>query len=66
MPFIDWNGNGKIDPTDIAISVALDNEHEDDGDTPPPEVKRKSGVGCVTSVMAFLGVVAFVIMRLTA
>lgn len=28
MPFIDWNGNGQIDPYDIAISLAIAEEKE--------------------------------------
>ena len=27
-PLIDWNGNGQIDPTDIAISLAIAEEEE--------------------------------------
>ena len=23
IPFIDWNGNGQIDPADIALSLAI-------------------------------------------
>ena len=23
IPFVDWNGNGRIDPEDIAISLAI-------------------------------------------
>ena len=29
VPFIDWNGNGMIDPSDIAISLAMQSEEED-------------------------------------
>ena len=35
VPFIDWNGNGRIDPNDIAISLAIAEEEaklEDDDD----------------------------------
>ena len=36
IPFIDWNGNGRIDPADIAISFAMAEEaaaqEEDDDD----------------------------------
>ena len=32
-PLIDWNGNGRIDPTDIAISLAIAEEEEIDEDT---------------------------------
>ena len=28
MPFVDWNGNGRIDPEDIAISLAIAEEME--------------------------------------
>lgn len=28
IPFIDWNHNGKIDPSDIAISLAISEETE--------------------------------------
>ena len=27
-PLIDWNGNGQIDPSDIAISLAIAEEEE--------------------------------------
>lgn len=35
IPFVDWNGNGIIDPDDIALSLAIaqetsDAEDEDD------------------------------------
>ena len=29
-PLIDWNGNGRIDPEDIAISLAIAEEEETD------------------------------------
>lgn len=29
-PFIDWNGNGMIDPSDLAISLAMQSEENDD------------------------------------
>ena len=37
IPFIDWNGNGRIDPADMAISLAMAEEaaaaqEEDDDD----------------------------------
>ncbi len=28
IPFLDWNGNGSLDPTDIAISLAIAEEEE--------------------------------------
>ena len=31
-PLIDWNGNGRIDPADIAISLAIAESEENDDD----------------------------------
>lgn len=31
-PLIDWNGNGQIDPSDIAISLAITEEEETDNE----------------------------------
>ena len=33
IPFIDWNGNGQIDPQDIALSLAMAEENEETEDT---------------------------------
>lgn len=37
VPFLDWNGNGKVDPQDIALTLAIaesdeaeDNEEDDE------------------------------------
>lgn len=35
IPLIDWNGNGQIDPQDVALSLAIaeeENEEDDDND----------------------------------
>lgn len=32
IPFVDWNGNGRIDPEDIAISLAIAEEQEETED----------------------------------
>ena len=32
IPFIDWNGNGQIDPQDIALSLAMAEEEEEEED----------------------------------
>ncbi|MFA5675605.1 MAG: hypothetical protein WDA65_03700 [Christensenellales bacterium] len=56
MPFIDWNNNGKIDPTDIGISIGLDSEYSEDA--PQPESKRKLHNGCFLTALIFvLGIV---------
>ena len=61
MPFIDWNKNGKIDPEDIGISIASES-NDDIGDVPPsPEVKRKPGMGCLTTSIIIICVIALII-----
>ena len=32
IPFVDWNGNGRIDPEDIAIALAMAEEQEETED----------------------------------
>lgn len=34
IPLIDWNGNGQIDPQDIALTLAMQEEAEEEEDTP--------------------------------
>lgn len=62
MRFIDWDGNGKIDPTDIGISVAMESNEDDVNDIPPPIPKNITKHGCLTSVLSFVGVALFVIL----
>ena len=59
MPFIDWNGNGEIDPDDIAISIALD---DDDYDNHPSKTRKPSNRGCATSMLTFIGIILFIIL----
>ena len=41
-PLIDWNGNGRIDPSDIAISLAISEEEDgDDDETEEEDVPLK-------------------------
>ena len=54
MQFIDWNNNGKLYLVDIGISVAMGEADDDGNNVPLPEVKRKSGVGCLTTSLAFI------------
>ena len=39
MPIVDWNGNGRIDPEEIALGLAIaeeeEEEDEEDGDEGP-------------------------------
>jgi hypothetical protein len=32
VPLIDWNGNGQVDPADIAVSLAMAEEEEMDNE----------------------------------
>jgi len=49
MPFIDWNNDGKIDPVDIGISMAMEPDDSDGGvETLPPISNRKPTTGCLT------------------
>lgn len=66
MPFIDWDNNGKIDPTDIAISIMMDdeNENKNDNNVPPPEPKHKNERGCLTSIITMVGFVSIAIISL--
>ena len=41
-PLIEWNGNGRIDPSDIAISLAISEEEDgDDDETEEEDVPLK-------------------------
>lgn len=41
----DWNGNGKIDPIDVGISIAVENDCKN------REQHKKSGGGCLTTCL---------------
>lgn len=40
---IDWNGNGKIDPADIALSVALDSTIQEKSESKDLEMDTNIG-----------------------
>ena len=46
---IDWNGNGKMDPVDVGISVAVDGIKQDDGEQMKSVAEKKKGFvgGCL-------------------
>ena len=46
MPFLDLNGDGNIDPEEIALGVALLDD-EDGGGGPPTGNNNNSGCGCL-------------------
>ncbi|NMP36997.1 MAG: hypothetical protein GX051_02570 [Clostridiales bacterium] len=54
---IDWNGNGKIDPVDVGISIGVESSQE--GDKKP--TKR---TGCLTSVLITLSILALILIWL--
>ncbi len=55
---LDWNGNGKIDPIDIGISIAAENETEV---KKPKTDDKKSNAGCLTSVLLIVCIIAIVV-----
>jgi len=64
MPFIDWTGSGDpFDPTNIAISVAMESDDDEVNvdKTPSPEVKQKSGCGCLTATLTFAGFITVIV-----
>ena len=40
---IDWNGNGKIDPADVALSVALDSTIQEKSESKDLEMDTNIG-----------------------
>lgn len=56
---LDWNGNGKIDPVDIGISIATEKEIES---TKPKAENINSNSGCLTSVLLVIGLLSFIIL----
>ena len=56
---LDWNGNGKIDPVDIGISIATEKEIES---TKPKSKNKNSNLGCLTSVLLVIGFLSFIIL----
>jgi len=43
VPFIDWDGNGRIDPSDIAISLAASEEYENEEDEDEEDDEYEGG-----------------------
>ncbi len=55
---LDWNGNGKIDPVDIGISVATEKETEAEK---PKSEDKKSNAGCLTSILLVISLISFIV-----
>ena len=43
---LDWDGNGKIDPTDVGISVAMEDRNSE-----LEQKKKPTGGGCLTTCL---------------
>ena len=52
IPFIDWNGDGKVDPIETGLTFQLMQEEQDRRRGNP------GGSGCLTAVMTFVIVIA--------
>lgn len=56
MRFVDYNGTGRLDPQDIATSVAVEEARREENSSPKPEgTPLASNAGCATmaAFMAF-------------
>ena len=51
--YLDWNGNGSIDPVDIGVSQALDGDQPsfDMQDASKPRDPRAQASGCLSSAL---------------
>jgi len=49
---LDWNGNGRIDPTDIGVSMSVFEESEGE------DRRKRQKPGCLVSVLAFAAALA--------
>lgn len=56
---IDWNGNGKIDPVDVGITMAI--LDDDDKKTGSPK-----GSGCLTALISLLALMLGTVIVLCA
>lgn len=54
---IDWDGNGKIDPVDVGIFIAAEEQSEENSDDEEYTKMPKRSAGCFTSVILVIGVV---------
>lgn len=51
----DWNGNGKIDPIDVGISIAVEDDCKN------REQHKKSGGGCLTTCLTGIFVIVCIV-----
>ena len=58
--YLDWDGNGRIDPVDIGVSHALDDDEANadmQGVSDPPSPHAQAS-GCLSSTLVTLSAVA--------
>ena len=60
MPFLDLNGDGKIDEEETVIGIAILDEDEEDERKRPPKGNNNSGCGCLTITLAVICLSAIV------
>ena len=56
----DFNGNGRVDPTDIAISMAMEEETESKKESREKRAETTVPAGCLTGILFCFFVVAAV------
>lgn len=61
MTGVDWNGNGKYDPVDVGIDMAIQESEQEDAEK---ENKPKRGGGCMTAVFMMLFSIPLVVIRM--
>lgn len=54
---IDWNGNGKIDPVDIGITMSFLEDETQKSST-------HKGSGCLTTLITLVGIVSLCVLML--
>lgn len=54
---LDWDGNGKIDPTDVGISIAMEESNSE-----LEHKKKPTGGGCLT--MCLIGILVIICIAL--
>ena len=57
--YLDWNGNGRIDPVDIGVSVSVDDEQPDSDieEAEKPQGQHVQASGCLSSALVALSVI---------
>lgn len=54
---LDWNGNGRIDPTDVGVSLAAEQSAQAER---PRRSKPPGCLGCLTALLALLAILCLI------